>query len=231
MKNGGLTILHVTDLHFYKPFYLWLLTQIGNFDVLCITGDLIGEISPLEKIGRSEQVNWVSSWLEQLTKPVFICSGNHDVDSDIDLLADLEDLIGEVEFSSSNDNDRDFWLNKINNPLVFTDSSIHSIGNCIFGCVPYYSSGLDRYHGCDVLLHHDPPYNSKTSIQAGENFGSYELYQALMADTVLPSYLLCGHVHRPLANKDKIKNSFVSNPGASFVGNIPNHKYIETQKG
>lgn len=221
-----MTILHVTDLHFYKPYYQWILEQVGNFDILCLTGDLIGEMRPTARINKTSQINWVSKWIEQLTMPTFICSGNHDVDgdNDDDLLLDLGDFINDVGCCPSID--ETFWLNKIKNPQVFTDNRIHTIRSITFGCVPYYGYGLDEYSNCDVLLHHDPPDNSKTCIQAGCAFGSLELYQSLIMGIISPSYVLCGHVHRPLANEDKIRNSFVINPGASFGGNMPNHKYI-----
>jgi len=224
-KIPRVTILHVTDLHFYKSYYQWILAQSGSFDVLCITGDLIGEMCPSSRTNRFQQINWVSDWLEKLTVPTFICSGNHDVDDEIDDdLPDLSELISDA--GCCQPVDESLWLNKIKNPLVFTDNCIHTIGNITFGCVPYYGYGLDEYYNCDVLLHHDPPDNSKTCIQAGCSFGSLELYQALIMGTIAPSYVLCGHVHRPLVNEDKINNSFVSNPGASFDGDRPNHKYV-----
>lgn len=61
IQRTFLTILHVTDLHFYKPYYQWILEQIGSFDVLCITGDLIGEMHPSARTSKTRQINWVSN--------------------------------------------------------------------------------------------------------------------------------------------------------------------------
>ena len=76
-----LKILHITDLHGHQSFYEWVKAQSQHYDVFYISGDLIGN-TPSMKTQLStdfDQMHFVIQWLEQITIPVFICSGNHDV--------------------------------------------------------------------------------------------------------------------------------------------------------
>ena len=225
----ALTILNVTDLHFHKPFFKWIVEQAEKFDVLCITGDLIGETSAPGVTSSTEQIKWVSSWLELLQKPTMVCSGNHDVDDDLvddELLLDLLSASADQTIKDCQSGDSDLWLALISNPQVFTDQAIHTIAGLTFGCAPYYGAVLTDFSKCDILLHHDPPDKTKTCVSGGDAFGSIDLHYALQNGIISPDFVLCGHVHQPLAQEDKIKNSIIINPGASFCGSAPNHRYI-----
>ena len=70
-------ILHTTDLHFTKHWFTWIALQQNNYDVFCITGDFL-ESSKDETL--LEQIEWISSWMKSFKKPLFVCSGNHDIE-------------------------------------------------------------------------------------------------------------------------------------------------------
>ena len=59
-----------------------LVEILVDCDVLCLTGDYLDD-----RIGdRDQQIKWVRKWVSDITVPVVMCSGNHDLDE----LADLE---------------------------------------------------------------------------------------------------------------------------------------------
>lgn len=66
-------ILHTTDLHFNKNWFEWIANQQNNFDVFCITGDFLDDF-------KEEQIDWLTNWMKNFKKPLFICSGNHDIE-------------------------------------------------------------------------------------------------------------------------------------------------------
>ena len=54
-------ILHTTDLHFNKDWFLWIANQQDNYDVFCITGDFL-EDSKDETL--LEQIDWITQWMK-----------------------------------------------------------------------------------------------------------------------------------------------------------------------
>jgi len=238
-----LRILHISDLHNHKPYYDWILTQTNNYDALCITGDFIGSteltmaIEPLE-----QQIEFVKRWLEALTKPTFICSGNHDDDIDNRVLVQ-EDY--NLDFDSSIDDagDDDWladdswsipsenWVAKINNSHVFSDNRIHTLKGIRFGMVPYaYEGSLSRFYECDILLHHEPPAFTETSCDKNGDWGNKDLYISLSNKIIQPKIILSGHVHKPKKHQATIYKTTIYNPGATFRQKIPLHHLIRFEK-
>ncbi len=233
-----LRILHVTDLHYHKPFYDWVMEQSKQYDVVCISGDLIGQEkfqSNLED--KHQQKNEITQWLERMTKPTFVCSGNHDVISDIEseLNFNPDDFDSSIDDADTNDWSEEpvlvekcTWLTNFSNKNIFSDNTIHSIKNIIFGVVPYnYNGSLSKYKNCHVLLHHEPPATTATAIQNTIDWGNTELYQAIKNHIISPNYVLCSHVHQPNKTRSKINKTDIYNPGASFLQNIPKHNILE----
>ena len=66
-------ILHASDLHFDKAKFDQIFSL--EFDICCISGDLI-DTNQKDIVGQKA---WVKQWLENFKKPIFVCSGNHDV--------------------------------------------------------------------------------------------------------------------------------------------------------
>jgi Icc-related predicted phosphoesterase len=195
-------ILHTTDFHFNKNWFYWIEKQQSNYDVFCITGDFL-EYSKDEKI--LEQIEWIRHWMLQFKKPLFVCSGNHDI----------EEL------------DNEDWLNKIEN--IYSDNSIKTINGIKFGCIPFIAPEFYEFNECDVILYHLPPAKTKTSVHNKTNLdlGDRELYRALNIGLLSPKALLCGHIHNPIKTIDKINNTTIYNPGVNVNKNIPMYHILE----
>lgn len=197
-----MNIIHLTDLHFNKSWFKWIENQIDHYDVFCITGDFLDESKkePLKK-----QVSWLVDWFKKFPKPLFVCTGNHDIEY----------------FENEN------WLVEIDN--IYSDSSIKTINGIKFGCIPYIAPDFSDFYKCEVILYHVPPAYTKTSIQKSTNkeWGDIELSKILKKKILKPIYLLCGHLHIPTGKIDSINQTIISNPGSSKTSQIPNHYIID----
>lgn len=98
-------ILHASDLHFDKAKFDRILSL--EFDICCISGDLI-DTNQKDIIGQKA---WVKRWLENFKKPIFVCSGNHDVSES-----------GDVS-----------WIRASN---IYADGDIKTLEGIKFGCAP-----------------------------------------------------------------------------------------------
>lgn len=195
-------ILHTTDLHFNKHWFEWLSNQEEHYDVLCITGDFLDDS---KKETLLEQIEWISSWMKHFKKPLFVCSGNHDIE--------------ELE----NEN----WLNKI--PNVFGDNNIKTINGFKFGCLPYIAPDFFEFDECDILLYHLPPSKTQTSIhlKTGKDWGDNELHRLIKNNVISPKIVLCGHLHHPSSTIDKLNRVSIYNSGSDKTKNIPNHIILD----
>lgn len=197
-----LKIFHSTDLHFNKHWFEWIKSQEKDYDVFCLTGDFLDD-SKVETL--TEQIDWVSNWMKQLKKPLFVCSGNHDI----------EEL------------DNEDWLNKILN--IYSDNSIKRINGIKFGCIPYIAPDFLEFDECDVILYHIPPAKTKTSIHENTNvdWGDKEFHRILEKRIISPKIALCGHLHHPLNIKDKINDTKIYNVGSNKHSLVPNFTILE----
>ncbi len=195
-----MTLLHTTDLHFNKKWFEWISTQQSNYDVFCITGDFLDDSK--DEI-LSEQITWVSNWMKNFKKPLFVCSGNHDIE----------------EF------DNEDWLNKIS--TVYADNSIKIINGIKFGCIPFIAPEFYEFDECDIILYHLSPSKLKTSIHKDtlKDWGDSELKRLVNNGLISPKYILCGHLHQPQSTSDILKNTIIYNPGIDESKDVP--LYIE----
>ena len=190
-------ILHTTDLHYNKHWFDWIATQQENFDVFCLSGDFL---EPASAIPLSSQIEWVSKWMKNFEKPLFVCSGNHDIEEEED----------------------EEWLNKI--PNIYSDNSIKTLNGIKFGCVPYIGEDFLEFCDCDILLYHIPPAKTDTSTdKKEEDWGDRELLRLLRNRLLAPKYLLCGHMHNPKKVMATLHNTTISNPGIDPKSKIPQH--------
>ena len=197
-------ILHTTDLHFNKQWFKWIAEQQDIFDVFCISGDFL-ESAKNETL--QEQIVWVTEWIKKFEKPLFTCSGNHDI----------EELNNEE------------WLSNIDTSNYYSDNSIKTIDNIKFGCYPYIGAeGYFEFDVCDILVTHAPPAKTKTAIhENGADWGDQELYNALKYKIINPKILLCGHMHHPVATIDTLGSTTIYNTGVDKYSDIPKHHQIE----
>ncbi|HRJ46108.1 MAG TPA: metallophosphoesterase, partial [Opitutaceae bacterium] len=71
-------LLHVSDLHFRRPWFHWLRNDAPAHDALVISGDLLDHRLP----DVPAQMAWVGEWLQASPVPVVVSSGNHDLEWD-----------------------------------------------------------------------------------------------------------------------------------------------------
>ena len=196
-------ILHTSDLHFNTQWFDWIAKQQDSYDVFVISGDFLESSKETPLL---EQIAWVSSWIKAFQKPLFVCSGNHDIE----------------EF------DNEEWLNVIDTSNYYTDNSKKTIEGIRFGCYPYIGAeGYYDFDNVDVLITHVPPSNTDTAIdnETGADWGDRELYGALKRKIIKPKVILCGHQHHPIHSKYLLENTELYN-AAYGDGNIPMHHSI-----
>ncbi|WP_082746748.1 metallophosphoesterase family protein [Aliarcobacter cryaerophilus] len=197
-----MNILHTTDLHFNKQWFEWIANQQENYDVFCITGDFLNDSKDETLL---EQIEWITIWMKLFKKPLFVCSGNHDI----------EELENED------------WLNKISN--VYSDNSIKIIDGVKFGCIPYIAPNFIDFDECNIILYHLPPSNTTTSThnKTNKDWGDKELSKLLRKKIISPKIILCGHLHHPTDTIDKINNTKIYNAGVNKENLIPNYHIIQ----
>ena len=136
-------ILHTSDLHFNTQWFEWIANQQDEYDVFVISGDFLDSSKDESLV---EQIAWVSTWIRAFNKPLFICSGNHDIE----------------EF------DDEEWLNRIDTENYYPDNSKKSIEGIRFGCYPFIGAeGYYDFDDVDVLF--GAFYSKKTQFDYKEN--------------------------------------------------------------
>ena len=213
---------HLTDLHFNRSLCEWFQKHSCG-DIICISGDLIDD-SHHCVFSPKQQIVWYRDWLQHFTQPVFICSGNHDVEedesttfdeswSDLDFMADDEFDDFPLDLPSPRKN----WIRELAGNGIFVDGSITDYMGLKIGCVGYEDRELARFYQCDILLHHLPPSQTPTSVRNGEDWGCKNLRSAIELGEIHPKLVLCGHVHRPQKNDCTIRNTRILNPGRMSI--------------
>lgn len=68
-----------------------------------------------------------------------------------------------------------------------------------------------------MILNHLPPAKTKTSTHnnSGEDWGDKDLTRILKNGLIKPKIILSGHLHKPLAIIDRIKNTTIYNCGSN----------------
>lgn len=198
-----MTLLHVTDLHFNQAQFEWIAEQRHDYDLICLTGDLIDSD---KEPSLEEQIEWIEQWFKKIKTTMFVCSGNHDI---------------EVF-------DRENWLSEIDSNYIYPDNGVYTYKGIKIGCYPYIGAeGYFEYDECEILLHHVPPANTNTSLlESGADWGDENLYHALTNGIISPKYILSGHVHHPKGYSDSILNTTIYNPGY-MAGNVPAYQIIK----
>lgn len=188
-------IFHASDLHFNQSYFKYISNLESKFDIFCFSGDFLDSDSPLEY-----QISEVSRWLSSFTKPVFTCSGNHDIDT------------------------HEGWLGKITN--IYTDN-IKNINGFKFGCSRYLEEDILKFADCDILITHIPPAKTKTSIDKNyQDHGDIELYRLIKNGLMKPKIILCGHIHDPMARMDTLHKTTIYNSSSNGRKN-PFYQTIE----
>jgi Icc-related predicted phosphoesterase len=200
-----MTILHVTDLHFEKRWFHWLLDQAPPHDLLVVSGDLLDLSSPTP---QRKQIGWVLDWLNACPGPVSLCSGNHD----------LEWYDAAERWTPA------YWLRDRANPLVWSDGQQLTFDGLTLlnvGCTTRPKGGA-----ADVWVVHAPPTGTLVSTRnIGLEGGDPALVGAVRRYT--PRLVLSGHVHHPVQWHDASDATLYLNPGRHDGAAFPNHILVD----
>ena len=202
-----MTILHVTDFHFNQSWFDWLLHRAPAHDVVVMSGDML-DLSIATRHER--QIEWVSNWLNAFPRPIFVCSGNHDLEWD----AKAE------RWTPA------YWLRGISNPLVWTDGQRVELDGLSFLSI----GATTRPKGghADVWVVHAPPSNTLVAQRSdGSDSGDPDLI--LPARLYAPQLVLSGHVHTPRDWQERRDQTTFLNPGRATGARFPNHILVQTE--
>lgn len=201
-----MTILHVTDFHFNKRWFDWLLRHAPAHDLTVMSGDLLDFASPTP---HRQQIAWVSDWLSRYPRPLSIASGNHD-----------------LEWHDQTERWMPaYWLRYIANPNVWVDGQrVEMNGTSILnlGCATLPKGGE-----ADIwVVHAGPTRTLVTTHSSGGDGGDPDLNASVKRYS--PRLVLSGHVHDPVHWRQHDGATLFLNPGHSAQAEIPNHILVRT---
>ncbi len=201
-----MTILHVSDLHFNRRWYHWLIEGAPRHDLLVVAGDLLDLNSPAL---HARQADWVARWTRDLTAPACLCSGNHDLEWD---------ARGQRWAPAR-------WLRNLAGPRVAVDGQTVTLRG--WSVLNIALTMRPKGGPADVWVTHVPPHRARVARdQHGRDAGDPELRTALRRHA--PRLVLCGHVHEPARWCEQEASVLLLNPGRSRDARFPNHIVIET---
>jgi Icc-related predicted phosphoesterase len=205
--ENTMTILHVTDFHFNKLWFDWLLHRAPAHDLTVMSGDMLDIASATS---HRKQIAWVSDWLDAYPRPMSVASGNHDLEWHDDTERWLPA----------------YWLRYIANPHVWSDGQrIEWDGTSILnlGCATRPKGGK-----ADIWVVHAAPTNTLvTARSTGGDGGDPDLAAAV--HRYAPRLVLSGHVHDPLHWCHSDGSTVFLNPGHNAQAEVPNHILVRTE--
>ncbi len=204
-----MTILHVADLHFQKPWYQWLENSAPPHDLLVIAGDLLDLSHPAP---HERQVRWVTDWLRDYPRPVSVCSGNHDL---------VWDSEHHVWWPAR-------WLQSLKGTDRWVDGQSGALDGVSF--LNLAASGRAHTRSADIWITHAPPLGPSVGWHKDGRAGS-DAKLLYSVRNHRPSVVLCGHVHSPLSWIDRFEGTLYLNPGQDLAAPFPNHVLIDFTEG
>ncbi len=195
-----------------------------HFDAVVIAGDLLDIAGHLD---LDSQIVIVQKYLEKLSadRPLFVCSGNHDGDIQIEA----------KEFVAA-------WLKEAKTPSIIVDGQTHQLKNRWITVLPWWDGPVTRLEmesfleqesrqieGKWIWLHHAPPDQSPISWTGKKDAGDPFLRGLL--DKYNPDLVFCGHIHSsPFRNggswNDQIGQTHLFNGGRQ-IGDMPAHISVD----
>jgi Icc-related predicted phosphoesterase len=203
-----MTILHVTDFHFNKRWFDWLLFHAPHHDLLVMSGDMLNLFGTTP---HRKQIEWVSDWINDYPRPMCVCSGNHD-----------------LEWQEQSERWKPaHWLRELVNPNVWSDGQrveLHGLSILNIGCTTQPKGGA-----ADIWVVHAPPTNTLVAVRAnGGDSGDPDLITAVRH--FAPRLLLSGHMHNPIHWRAHAESTIYLNPGHSGDTDFPNHILVHTER-
>ena len=221
-------ILVVSDLHYRLPHFDWLVDAAAQVDAVALVGDLAQVVSP---VPHEVQTVVLTNYLQLLgaAGPVFVASGNHDLDG--------PGSHGEQVAS---------WLRLASGPTVHIDGTSVDIGDTRFTVCPWWDGPITREEVSAQLaaaavdrparwvwLYHAPPAGTVLCNDGRRTFPDQDL-----ADWITehgPEIVLCGHIHQaPWVEGGswhaRLGRTWVFNAGKQ-IGKVPPHITLDTDAG
>lgn len=202
-----MTILHVSDFHFNKRWFNWLLHRAPPHDLVVMSGDMLNLSDPTP---QSRQIAWVSEWLNGYPRPFAVCSGNHDLQWD----------------SESERWTPAYWLRELVNPQVWTDGQrieLNGLAILNIGCTTRPKGGR-----ADIWVVHAAPSTTLVSRRTnGRDGGDPDLLAPVRR--YAPRLVLSGHVHHPQHWREQIGPTLFLNPGRTHETDSPNHILVNME--
>lgn len=199
-------ILHCSDLHANLGWYEWLVRAAVDYDLVCLTGDLL-DLNPRRP--PNECLARVTHQLRRLRQPLALCSGNHDIYPDDPRLADAA------------------WLHDLRGPQVWVDGDQFDFGGHHFRCIPWMAPLEPAKSDREIWLIHAPPDCCPTGISVGGvGFGDFE-FGELCRTGLGPRLALGGHVHAPQAWHARVNATTSINAGCDFQSTIPRSTVVD----
>lgn len=201
-----MTILHVTDFHFNKRWFDWLLHRAPAHDLVVMSGDMLDLTIATP---QRRQIDWVSDWLNDFPRPIAVCSGNHDLEWD-----------SEAERWTPA-----YWLRDIVNPHVWTDGQRVELDGLSF--LNIGATTRPKGGEADIWVVHAAPTKTVVSARTtGGDGGDPDLAAAVCRYG--PRLVLSGHVHDPLHWHHRDERTLFLNPGRNDHVPVPNHILVRT---
>ncbi|OIQ86976.1 calcineurin-like phosphoesterase superfamily domain protein [mine drainage metagenome] len=189
-------ILHVSDFHGREDWYAWLTRVACRYELVCVTGDLIGEE---RHTGPLSQRSGIVRFLRSCPTSVLICSGNHDAVLETD------------------------WTKTLRNAGAHVDVDSFAYLGVTFRCRGWGSHIPARRTDREIWLAHAPPSGTETSVTIdGTDFGDLDLEDACRSGHG-PQIILSGHVHDARHWNDRIRGTVILNPGHASGSAVPSH--------
>jgi Icc-related predicted phosphoesterase len=167
---------NVTDFHFNKRWFDWLLHRAPPYDLLVMSGDMLDRANATP---HRKQIAWVSVWINDHPRPICVCSGNHDLEWD----------------SESERWTPTYGLRDLVNPKVWIHGQrveLNGLSILNIGCTTRPKGGE-----ADIWVAHAPP--TKTLVATRPNGGDGgNPHPVVPVRRYAPRLVLAGHVHNPI---------------------------------
>jgi len=223
--RNDMRLLLVSDLHYSLPQFDWVVDVASGFDAVVMAGDHLDISSTVDGRAQATVVRKYFGRIQTKTK-LFVCSGNHDLDS--------KNEAGEWVAR---------WLVGRPNDGILTDGESTLVDDIMFTACPWWDGPASQAQigrqleqaakdrpGRWIWIYHAPPAKSPIAWSGQRYFGDDALGRWI--DQYQPDIVMCGHVHEaPFVSEgswvDRIGATRVFNTG-HYLGVPPAHVILDT---
>lgn len=205
-------ILHLTDLHFRQRWLDWAHVVAANYDLVCISGDLLDMFAPTP---LREQIPIVSEWLQSLPAKAAVCSGNH---------CWWENYKGRDADAEAK------WLRRLRSRQLIVDGGSRMVDQHVRVSSAGWTDCYEpREAPLEIVVTHCGPRHVEVAQTDREDYGDELLLIRLRHRRAV---VLSGHVHQPRRWCDFVWDRVMCiNPGCDFDAQIPRHAIIDVDAG